>query len=925
MEALQQFLNKYRVIKSGDKKEDKKLLITHTSLPPNAGSYNVPASEEETLYDLVSKVSPASCDKLTLVERPIATTYFKMDIDMRLSEPLIQPHRYSHDDIKKVVSGLMRIMYENFEGVNGKHMGCFVHERPRYRTVVEKGKTIYKDGYHLLFPDFICTNETGKCIRDEFIRRHADLFIQYNLINPIEDVIDASIYKDNGWILYGLTKYETQPYKLTAVYDVIDETFECVNRISEFSDTKMLKFVRKFANRNKGGETPLIAKATFYTPKPEKPLSDKKRKEAIKSKFMEDLTIEVTEVRDLLLCLSEQRLDNYDSWINVGQIVYNINPSNLPLWEECSKISGKYNADGSNSCHEKWNTFSIWDDKKPHDCLNILRSYAKKDNPEKYKTISKNVCEKYVMNIAYSPKSSNYAELIKYLYDDMFCISVPKAPSIWFKFNGVIWERQESNGFLQIILTNDLIKYFNEIIFKIREEKVKAEDLEEQEMRKKIIEVARENLRGVEFRNVIIQDISHVYENRQKYDMMDKNLHLLGFTNGVYDLEKDEFRPATREDNLTLTVGYDYVSEKNPEYEEAINKYMTDMFGKGELPHVMKIYISRLLHGGNDSGEFFIFNGGGSNGKTTFVRFLDELLGNYAGTAQSALFCQRQKIGTNVARPEIVALKGKRLVHAEEPQQGSKFQMDVIKEWTGGAKIQTRALYGQTVEFETTFKLVFSCNEIPELEESDKNCDGTWRRLLIMPFLSIFTNKTGTEKKRIYGDKETHPIEEGFEKKFKDWRQTFMLMILDTMRNHKIYESDRKKRLAEIKAGTVSKEKEIPDETICDEIKNAISKYRDSGDKYASYMEDRIEILPEDEYGFISLTELYDDFKDYETSGGKKAITRDKFKDYLINERKLIFHRNRKGGADVRGFLGIRFKENIEDDAELIDDEPILQ
>ena len=65
----------------------------------------------------------------------------------------------------------------------------------------------------------------------------------------------------------------------------------------------------------------------------------------------------------------------------------------------------------------------------------------------------------------------------------------------------------------------------------------------------------------------------------------------------------------------------------------------------------------------------------------------------------------------------------------------TKINEGIMKELTGGDPVQGRALYCESEIFEPQFKLVVCTNSLFEINSND---DGTWRRIRICDFLSIF-------------------------------------------------------------------------------------------------------------------------------------------------------------------------------------------
>ena len=69
-----------------------------------------------------------------------------------------------------------------------------------------------------------------------------------------------------------------------------------------------------------------------------------------------------------------------------------------------------------------------------------------------------------------------------------------------------------------------------------------------------------------------------MFLDRNLYKELNSNLNLVGFTNGVYDLDQMAFRKATIEDKISFTTGYAYSENIDQENLSFIDKLIDDYF-----------------------------------------------------------------------------------------------------------------------------------------------------------------------------------------------------------------------------------------------------------------------------------------------------------------------------------------------------------
>ena len=112
------------------------------------------------------------------------------------------------------------------------------------------------------------------------------------------------------------------------------------------------------------------------------------------------------------------------------------------------------------------------------------------------------------------------------------------------------------------------------------------------------------------------------------------------------------------------------------------------------------------------------------------LELVESTFGKYAVKLPCTLLTGKRAASSS-ATPESARCQGVRLAVMQEPDDGSTLNVGLMKELTGGDKIQARALYSDCVDFKPQFKLTLLCNDKPQLPPNDQ---GTWRRVRLTEF-----------------------------------------------------------------------------------------------------------------------------------------------------------------------------------------------
>ena len=151
----------------------------------------------------------------------------------------------------------------------------------------------------------------------------------------------------------------------------------------------------------------------------------------------------------------------------------------------------------------------------------------------------------------------------------------------------------------------------------------------------------------------------------------DDNKDIIGFNNEIYDLIKHEFREIKYDDYLTMSCGYDYNPNFDPEtMNDMLVLLKSIMPDEGTRNLMLEVMSAGLT--GRVIEKFILFNGGGRNGKGLLDEFLQIIYGDYCLIyANVSLLTEKQKTGGN---PELASIHNKRIVIMKEPDGDEPLQ-----------------------------------------------------------------------------------------------------------------------------------------------------------------------------------------------------------------------------------------------------------
>lgn len=216
-------------------------------------------------------------------------------------------------------------------------------------------------------------------------------------------------------------------------------------------------------------------------------------------------------------------------------------------------------------------------------------------------------------------------------------------------------------------------------------------------------------------------------------DELDLNPYLLACANGVLDLRTAKFRDGRPEELISKSspVAWEGLDTPAPAWERFLLEVLRE---DQEMVCFLQRWFGYSISGVIKEHKFLILEGpGGRNGKGTMMETIADVLGPLSGPIQSEMLLDQGYIRSSAApSPDIMGLRGLRLVWASESDEGRRFSPSRVKWLSGGDTLTGRYPHDKyPIRFRPSHKLVLLTNSKPMAPADDKPF---WERLLLVPF-----------------------------------------------------------------------------------------------------------------------------------------------------------------------------------------------
>ena len=854
---------------------------TATNTRITGGKFFIPDEEYTTFLSMYHRdVVVNGLDEFLTEKQRDTGGPIAIDFDFRYSYDTTTK-MYEDKHIASMISLYLDALKTIYQFTDKVEFPIYIFEKPSVNRLEDK--KITKDGIHMIIG--IQSDRTTQLIlRDKVMSKIEEEWGDLPLTNTWEDVFDKGISAGSvNWQLYGSKKPNCDKYALTRVYEMEYDSAD-----GEFMEqrinVKKFDWNRDFAKlsiRYKD-HAHFFFKADFIAihdkQKSTEPVRNARKQitntgnikmnilvaktqsdidEAV-AEFLEKLNppeYALREAYELVMILPVEYYGegSYLKWMKVGWALCNISRRLFVAWVAFSAKSKTFQFDTISELYEKWSNF---DSNTNQGLTNrSIMYWAREASPTEFKRVHESGVD-FHLNQSIKSLSlfglnkndrnigcgdTDIAKILYMMYKDQYACAALKSDK-WYRFSKHRWVEDECGTSLRRHISEELRDLYklkcDEISSSLcdtthTDEKVKVLE----GLSNKVLEIVGKLSQTTHKDHVLKEARELFYDTEVNFlDLLDSNPYLMCFKNGVIDIKNKVFRPGRAEDYLEKCTNINYVKldrARDAKIMGEINDFIEKLFPIKQLRDYMWQHFASILVGVNLNQKMHMYIGGGENGKSVLTDFFSQCLGSYYAVVPITLISQpRQKQGT--ASPDIVALKALRMAVMQEPSKGDVVNDGAMKELTSCVEpIKGRNLNSNPITFVPQCKIVVCSNNFMKVNSQDH---GTWRRLAVADFMSLFTDKpeTGdTEKPFQFKKNET------LKEQFPAWREVFMAMLVEI-----VFETQ----------GRVDPCKMVDDSSL---------KYKEREDHIAEFMRDKVVM---DANGQITKTEATNEFNMWFTS-----------------------------------------------------------
>ena len=173
--------------------------------------------------------------------------------------------------------------------------------------------------------------------------------------------------------------------------------------------------------------------------------------------------------------------------------------------------------------------------------------------------------------------SYDIAKIVYYLYkDDYVCGKLKN--KLWYHYEDHKWKQTELGPYKE--LSTNIVQLF---------EKYKS-DIDDEKINEKVNAIIFK-LKNVSFKESVCRECTYLFYDPDFIMNLDRNINLICFNNGVWDIRNKTFRNGIKNDKISLSIGKNY-DDSDEKMDAIINQFIQfrkKILEKRSPNHIFKI------------------------------------------------------------------------------------------------------------------------------------------------------------------------------------------------------------------------------------------------------------------------------------------------------------------------------------------------
>lgn len=176
--------------------------------------------------------------------------------------------------------------------------------------------------------------------------------------------------------------------------------------------------------------------------------------------------------------------------------------------------------------------------------------------------------------------SYDIAKIVYYLYkDDYVCGKLKN--KLWYHFEDHKWKQTELGPYKE--LSTNIVNLFEEY---------KKNNIDNEQVIDKVNAIVFK-LKNVSFKESVCRECTYLFYDSDFIMNLDRNINLICFNNGVWDIRNKTFRDGVKDDKISLSIGRKY-DDNDDKLDSIINQFIQfrkKILEKRSPNHIFKIKI----------------------------------------------------------------------------------------------------------------------------------------------------------------------------------------------------------------------------------------------------------------------------------------------------------------------------------------------